>query len=493
MALSKLPKALGLGKELKKGYFPHLFNTKNYENYVGSLLRVEYYSPDTMKKDERKTFLEWYEKHKNEEFVMQRDLVEYCIADVDILTRACLKFRDQLLTTTNFVSIHRSYNHCNKVFRRNFLNSNSIGVILKNGYRYSDKQSKIAQQWLIWEEHRGNIVIDHASRGKETVLQRFKVDGYCLQMITIFEFQRCYFHGHPSCFKHNRDKRLQDNHSETLFSRYETTIFKTNHLRSLGYEVVEKWECDFRKELQSNQEIISYTENHPMISYSPLDPCQAFMGERTGNTKSYYKVKSGEKIKYVDVCSLYSWVYKYGLRQLAKHIVNSFWGKLGQRENQTKTKILNSSEKLFNLLIDPAIIVNALTPVDEETLVCNYEQRDEASESFATVYVCIAAYTTAQARLKLYSYLDRLTNRVLYYDTGSVIYISRDGEWNVPTESDSEYGGTINTHTFKEHQKNHEVVTKREIKQYQPNSTKRKFLSNHDSLPYGFKSQKLTP
>ncbi|KAG5871116.1 hypothetical protein JTB14_036743 [Gonioctena quinquepunctata] len=38
----------------------------------------------------------------------------------------------------------------------------------------------------------------------------------------------------------------------------------------------------------------------------------------------------------------------------------------------------------------------------------------------------------------------------------------------------------------------HEVVTKKDIKQYQPNSTKRKFLSNHDSVPYGFKSQKLT-
>ena len=35
--------------------------------------------------------------------------------------------------------------------------------------------------------------------------------------------------------------------------------------------------------------------------------------------------------------------------------------------------------------------------------------------SFANVI--IAAYTTAQARLKLYSYLERLDRRVLYYDT----------------------------------------------------------------------------
>ncbi|KAG5880012.1 DNA/RNA polymerase superfamily, partial [Gonioctena quinquepunctata] len=106
------------------------------------------------------------------------------------------------------------------------------------------------------------------------------------------------------------------------------------------------------------------------------------------------------------------------LRQLAKLILNSLWGKFGQRENQTKTKILNSSEELFDLLTDPAIIVNTLTPVNEETLVCNYERRDEASVSLATVNVCIAANTTAQARLKLYSYPDRLTNRVSIFRNG---------------------------------------------------------------------------
>jgi hypothetical protein len=41
----------------------------------------------------------------------------------------------------------------------------------------------------------------------------------------------------------------------------------------------------------------------------------------------------------------------------------------------------------------------------------------------------IAAYTRAQARLKLYSYLEQLGPRVLYADTDSVVYTSRPGEW----------------------------------------------------------------
>ena len=49
MGLSKLPKAFGLGDKFKKGYFPHLFNKLENENYIGLLPAIEYYNPDEMK------------------------------------------------------------------------------------------------------------------------------------------------------------------------------------------------------------------------------------------------------------------------------------------------------------------------------------------------------------------------------------------------------------------------------------------------------------
>ncbi len=42
--------------------------------------------------------------------------------------------------------------------------------------------------------------------------------------------------------------------------------------------------------------------------------------------------------------------------------------------------------------------------------------------------VVVAAFTTAYARLKLYDLLDLLQERVLYYDTDSVIYVSEPGK-----------------------------------------------------------------
>ena len=55
-ALSELPKMLGL-EELKKGYFPHLFNKKENQSVVlNHLPDVHYYKPDALKLKERKAF-----------------------------------------------------------------------------------------------------------------------------------------------------------------------------------------------------------------------------------------------------------------------------------------------------------------------------------------------------------------------------------------------------------------------------------------------------
>ena len=40
-----------------------------------------------------------------------------------------------------------------------------------------------------------------------------------------------------------------------------------------------------------------------------------------------------------------------------------------------------------------------------------------------------APYDWLKWRLKLYKLLEGLCRRVLYYDTDSVIYVSRDGDW----------------------------------------------------------------
>lgn len=77
MSLSKLPKTFGL-KELAKGYFPHLFNTIEHQDYVGPLPDKSFYSPDTMSSSERANFLMWYEQRKLETFDFGKEMLLYC-------------------------------------------------------------------------------------------------------------------------------------------------------------------------------------------------------------------------------------------------------------------------------------------------------------------------------------------------------------------------------------------------------------------------------
>ncbi|GBM11143.1 hypothetical protein AVEN_243014-1 [Araneus ventricosus] len=57
MSLSKIPGCFELS-ELKKGYFPHLFNSKENQSYVGSYPDPKYFNPDAISGAARAPFLE---------------------------------------------------------------------------------------------------------------------------------------------------------------------------------------------------------------------------------------------------------------------------------------------------------------------------------------------------------------------------------------------------------------------------------------------------
>ena len=113
MPLAKLPKSFGL-TELKKGFFPHFFNTKKNQNVVLPFLpEMKYYDPDSMSKERREEFLIWYDENKNNQFNFQKEMLDYCISDVDILLKACCKFRNLMLeatgTKTEVEDIHNMF------------------------------------------------------------------------------------------------------------------------------------------------------------------------------------------------------------------------------------------------------------------------------------------------------------------------------------------------------------------------------------------------
>ena len=100
MPLASLPKSFGL-TELKKGFFPHFLNTEGNQHIkLPQLPEKKFYDPDSMNASTRSVFLSWYEENKAKPFDFQKEIREYCISDVDILRKSCMKFRQMLIEET---------------------------------------------------------------------------------------------------------------------------------------------------------------------------------------------------------------------------------------------------------------------------------------------------------------------------------------------------------------------------------------------------------
>ena len=138
-----------------------------------------------------------------------------------------------------------------------------------------------------------------------------------------------------------------------------------------------------------------------------------------------YKEKEGITLKNV--------AKNPGRKQVAKLMLNSFWGKFGERTNKSKTEQVKQPAQLYRLLTDAANHVQTLRVCTDEVLEVVYQQTEDNDMPSAKTNIFIACFTTCHARLKLYSYLHRLQTQVLYYDTDSVIYAWRPGQPPIET------------------------------------------------------------
>ena len=94
--------------------------------------------------------------------------------------------------------------------------------------------------------------------------------------------------------------------------------------------------------------------------------------------------------------------------------------------------MVTEPKEFFHFLDSTKYEVSDARLVNDETVEVHYKEKDEFAEQNNKVNIVIAAFTTAYARLKLYDLLDLLQERVLYYDTDSVIYIHEPGKPDPP-------------------------------------------------------------
>ena len=610
MPLSAMPKSFGL-TELKKGYFPYLANTPEHYDYEGPMLARELYCSSTMKSKAADDFNKWYDEQvaQNYTFNFRKELIEYCISDVTILREACEAFRQLFANSSGFDPMFNCMtlsSACMAAYRKNFLPKDKIGIVPPGGYHGRGKQSHVALQWMDYEAFRLGHKISNIYTDREISILGRRVDGYVEIPLAqggverrIYQFHGDYWHQCPIHYPADAD---------TVDNRFENTQRLTALFRRSGYTVIEKWECEWDKQLKTDPDVIAYFEAHPTTRVTPLDLRGALCGGRTSALRWYHKadLAKGETIKMADVVSEYpnanlrgkypyghptiylegdtdmppvhTWngiikctvlpprdlflpvlpykcngklmfplcrtcvhtenkhicqhenpadreltgewcapellvavlekgytlvrtheVYQYpgtmqydpetgtdgllsayvrrfmalkiqasgwpegcdtqeqrehymaevkkydgiiidptkvnknpALRTLSKLILNSFWGKFGEKTLRSKTQLIYDYSDLIKLCTDPTKEVNSLIAIDENCLQVAYTPVNDSEESLATSSLLHAAFTTCFGRLQLYSYLDIVGQRALYHDTDSVAYISRPGEPDLP-------------------------------------------------------------
>ncbi|XP_071043011.1 uncharacterized protein [Parasteatoda tepidariorum] len=450
MALAKLPSCFG------------------NQNYVGSLPEPSFFSPDSMSIKGRDDFLKWYNERKKKEFNFRKKMIEYCRSDVDILSRCCNKFHDEMIKISGldpfcYVTIASS---CMAVYRSKHIQPDTIAMV-----------------------------------------------------------PGCFSHGCPDCFDADTMHPLKKVTMGTLRKKTSET---TEKLRSLGYEL---WEHRFQEMKKEMPAFRDFVRNHKMIDrlnprdsyfggrtnavrlfyegeakyvdFTSLYPwvnkyCQYPVGhpqiitsnfEGIDNYFGIVKCKvfppysSNEKLMFPlcrtcadtlsqttcthaeeDRAIAGTWVTEevklaiyevYHFEKSSKDLFrlhNYLFLKIKQESSgwprecvteEDKQRYLQEYFEKEGIKLDPENIEKnpSQRQVGDEPSLDTYNIKDIyfASSEIAAVQrethhkfieqdtatnVFIATFTTAWARIKLYSEMDKLGESVLYRDTDSIIYAS---------------------------------------------------------------------
>ena len=121
-------------------------------------------------------------------------------------------------------------------------------------------------------------------------------------------------------------------------------------------------------------------------------------------------------------------------------MLNSFWGKFGQRSNMSQVDFVDEPTIYFDKLTSDQEDVTAVNFVSDDMVEMRWRYKNDFIEINSKTNVIIAAYTTAQARLILCSYLEQFGPRVFYADTDSIIFSIKQKEWKPPM---SDYLGDL--------------------------------------------------
>lgn len=120
---------------------------------------------------------------------------------------------------------------------------------------FSKGYSKAQIEWIKRIEIEESVSIQHAlwPEGEYKIPGVGKVDGFCRETNTVYEYHGDYFHGNPNIY-HPGD--FNERVKKTFGELYDKTVARDKKIKALGYNLVIKWDTDFDDYLQDEHEIV---------------------------------------------------------------------------------------------------------------------------------------------------------------------------------------------------------------------------------------------
>jgi hypothetical protein len=134
-------------------------------------------------------------------------------------------------------------------------------------------------------------------------------------------------------------------------------------------------------------------------------------------------------------------------RTIAKLFLNCLWVKFDQRLQLPKFQYLTEEEELQEELQDITLEIKGIEHLEitehpeTDMMLINYQEKNEFIEDCPFRNLVLACFTTADVRLHLYETLQPLGERVLCFDTDSIICQHHESQFN-PTIINSLGGWT---------------------------------------------------
>ena len=109
-------------------------------------------------------------------------------------------------------------------------------------------------------------------------------------------------------------------------------------------------------------------------------------------------------------------------------MLNSMWGKFGQRQNKMQVREFTDPQAFHEFLDSDQNDIRYVSTLTEDRVEVHYTKQDHCESLSPNLNIFVACFTTCWARLRLYEALQLLGEQVLYFDTDSVVFAHHPGQ-----------------------------------------------------------------